>query len=191
MEEMHIWAHTFTHPESSPGLRGPCHNILMTTLHTQLKLSNTSPICFLNSWYIIHSVTHSDTHTQIHTQCLSLYKYTLEQSSSSSVGSATRAWLILGEVTLYCKHALSAYSFIYYALPSHPACQQYGIGGGVVQVWVMFVCFNLEMLRMIDNLWLTKFTGENFSLWGSFTLFGYQFVFQISGYFVHKIAFSV
>lgn len=99
----HNHPHTPTHSQthSSPGLGGPCQNILVTAPHTQLKQGNTSPICFLNSWYIIHSVTHSRTHTHTsthpHTWGLSLYKYTLERASSSSVGGAESAWLILGE----------------------------------------------------------------------------------------------
>lgn len=115
--------HTYKRACSTSGLGGPCQNILVTAPHTQLTQGNTSPICFPNSWYIIHSVIHIHTHHTLGLIIIQVYPWVVLKFIRS--GCRESLVDIRREVTLHCKYALSAYSFIYYTLLSHhSACQQ-------------------------------------------------------------------
>ena len=70
---MCVHRHTCTTHTLLISLGGPCQNIIVTAPHTQVKQGNASPICFPNSWYIIHSVTPSPANN--HTDSLA-YHYT-------------------------------------------------------------------------------------------------------------------
>lgn len=109
------------------GLGVTCHNILETAPPVNRLVIPAQFVPF-NSWCIIHSVSHSHTHRLKHTHilthtlalCLSLYESTLEGGLKFICWGCERVWLILEEVTLYRKHALPAYSFIYHAAPVTP-----------------------------------------------------------------------
>lgn len=122
---LHRDTHIYEHACSTSGLGGPCQNILVTAPHTQLTQGNTSPICFPNSWYIIHSVIHIHTHTHHTLRLIIIQVYPWVGLKFIHWGCRESLVDIRREVTLHCKYALSAYSFIYYTLLSHhSACQQ-------------------------------------------------------------------
>lgn len=110
------------------GLGVTCHNILETTPPVNRLVIPAQFVPF-NSWCIIHSVSHSHTHTdrnththiQTHTcSVLIIIRVYPWRGLKFICWGCERVWLILEEVTLYRKHTLPAYSFIYHAAPVTP-----------------------------------------------------------------------
>lgn len=154
----------------------------MTPPHTQPKQGNASPICFPNSWYIFHSVIHSPTHkhTQTHSALIIIQIYPWTGLKFIRWGCTESLADIGREVTLHCKHALSAYSFIYYALPSPLSLSAIGVGVFVWWRWTRFrQCLCCQFRNILDDGYDCIYFSGNYSLEKSITLFEDQLEFYV------------